>query len=102
VEDIEDEVKAVFEARGKTAKDKVDEVDEVDKVDKTELPKLLAEEVARMGLFAVPTIWEPMATVPKLDLKVVNLPKELIFAAWRAGEPIGGFSAGVKSVNLSA
>ena len=27
VEDIEDEVKAVFEARGKTAKDKVDKVD---------------------------------------------------------------------------
>jgi hypothetical protein len=43
-----------------------------------------------------------MAAVPKLDLKVVNLPKELIFAARRAGEPIGGFNAGVKSVNLSA
>jgi len=49
VEDIEDEVKAVFEARGETAKEKVDEVD------KTKLPELLAEEVARMGLPTVPT-----------------------------------------------
>ena len=57
-------------------------------MDKTELPELLAKEVARMGLPAVPTTWEPMATVPKLDLKVVNLPKELIFAAWRADKPI--------------
>ena len=55
-----------------------------------------------MGLPTVPTIWEPMAAVPKLDLKVVNLPKELIFAAWRAGKPIGGFGAGVESINLSA
>ena len=43
-----------------------------------------------------------MAAVPKLDLKVINLPKELIFAAQRAGKPIYGFSAGVKSINLSA
>jgi len=42
-----------------------------------------------------------MAAVPKLDLKVVNLPKELIFAAWRASKPISSFSAGVKSINLS-
>ena len=43
-----------------------------------------------------------MAAVPELDLKVVNLPKELIFAAWRTSEPIYGFSAGVESINLSA
>jgi hypothetical protein len=99
VEDIEDEVGAIFEACGKTAKDKADEVDEVDKA---KLPELLAEEVARMGLPTVPTTWEPMAAVPELDLKVVNLPKELIFAARRTSEPIYGFSAGAKSINLSA
>jgi len=43
-----------------------------------------------------------MAAVPKLDLKVVNFPKELIFAARRTSKPICGFSAGVKSINLSA
>ena len=96
MEDIKDEVKAVFKARGKIAEDKVDEVDE------TELLELLAKEVVRIGLPTVPTTWEPIAAVPKLGLKVVNLPKELIFAARRAGEPISGFSAGVKSVNLSA
>ena len=50
-----------------------------------------------MGLPAVPTSWEPMAAVPELDLKVINLPDELIFAAWRAGEPITGVNADVKS-----
>jgi len=70
-------------------------------VDKTELLELLAKEVARIGLPTVPITWEPIATVPKLDLKVINLPKELIFAAWHAGKPISGFSAGVKSINLS-
>ena len=48
-EDIEDELGAVFKARGETAKDKADEVDE------TKLPELLAKEVTRMGLPAVPT-----------------------------------------------
>ena len=96
MEDIEDKVKAVFKARGKITEDKVD------KVDKTKLLELLAEEVVRMGLPTVPTTWEPIAAVPKLGLKVVNLPKELIFAARRAGEPISGFGAGVKSINLSA
>ena len=51
-------------------------------MDKTELLELLAEEVTRIDLPTVPTIWEPMAAVPKLDLKVINLLKELIFAAW--------------------
>ena len=91
MEDIEDELGAVFEARGETAEDKADEVDE------TELPELSAEEVIRMGLPAVPTSWEPMAAVPELDLEVINLPDELIFAARRAGEPIGGVNADVKS-----
>jgi len=95
MEDIkEEELGAVFEARGKTAEDKADEVD------KTELPELLAEEVVRIGLPAVPTIWEPMAAVPKLDLKVINLLDKLIFATRRASEPISSFSTGVKSNNL--
>ena len=50
IKDIEDELGAVFEAYGETAKDKVDEVD------KTKLPELLAEEVIRIGLSAVPTL----------------------------------------------
>jgi len=50
VEDIKDEVKAVFKAHGKTAKDKVDKVDE------TKLLELLAKEVIRIGLPTVPTI----------------------------------------------
>ena len=49
MEDIKGEVGAIFKARSKTAKDKAD------KVDKTELPELLAEEVARMDLPTVPT-----------------------------------------------
>ena len=91
IEDIKDKSGAVFEARGKTAKDKADEVD------KTELPKLLAEEVIRIGLPAVPSLQEPMAAVPKLDLKVINLPNKLIFAARRAGEPISRVNADIKS-----
>jgi len=47
---IEDELEAVFKARGETAKDKVD------KVDKTKLLELLAEKVIRIGLPAVPTL----------------------------------------------
>ena len=74
MEDIKDEVGAIFEARGKATKDKADEVD------KAKLPEPSAEEIAKMGLPAIPTIWEPITTVPKLDLKIVNLPKELIFA----------------------
>jgi hypothetical protein len=50
MEDIKDELGAVFKAYGKTAKDKVDKVDE------TKLLELLAKEVIRMGLPAVPTI----------------------------------------------
>jgi hypothetical protein len=54
-------------------------------VDKTELLELLAKEVVRLDLPTVPTIWEPMAAVSKLDLKVINLPKELIFIRARRG-----------------
>ena len=46
----EDELGAIFKARGKTVKD------EVDKVDKTKLLELLVEEVIRIGLLAVPTL----------------------------------------------
>jgi len=49
MEDIEDELGAVFEAHGETAED------EADKVDETALPELSAEEVAKMGLPTVPT-----------------------------------------------
>ena len=50
IEDIEDELKAIFKAHGKTAED------EADKVNKTELPELSAKEVIRMGLPAIPTL----------------------------------------------
>jgi len=53
-----------------------------------------------MGLPAVSTLWEPIATVPKLDLKVINLLKRLIFATRRASEPISSVNADVKSNNL--
>ena len=75
MEDIEDKLGAVFKAHGKTAKD------EADKVDETKLPEPSAEEIAKMGLPAIPTIWEPMTAVPELDFKVINLLDELIFAA---------------------
>ena len=32
-----------------------------------------------MGFPTIPTIWEPMATVPKLDFKIINLPKVKMF-----------------------
>ena len=47
IKDIKDELKAVFKARGKAAKDKAD------KVDKTELLELSAKAIIRMGLPAV-------------------------------------------------
>jgi hypothetical protein len=51
MEDIkEEELGAVFKARGKTAKGKADEVD------KTKLLELLAKEVVKIDLFAVSTI----------------------------------------------
>ena len=94
-EDIkEEELGAVFEARGETAEDKVDKVDE------TELPKLSVEEVIRMGLPAVPTSWEPMTAVPELDLKVIDLLHKLIFAARRTSEPISGLNTDVEPDDL--
>ena len=51
MEDIkEEELGAVFKARGETAKGKVD------KVGKTKLLELLAKEVVRIDLPAIPTI----------------------------------------------
>ena len=50
IKDIKDELRAVFEACRETIKNKIN------KVDKTELLELLAEEVIRIGLFAVPTL----------------------------------------------
>ena len=91
VEDIKDELGAVFKARGEAAEDKVDKVDE------TKLLELLAEAIIRMGLLAVPTLWEPITAIPELNLKVINLLDELIFAAWRASKPISGINADVNS-----
>ena len=93
-EDIKDELGAVFKARGETAEDKVD------KVDKTELLELLAKEVIRIGLPAVPTLWEPMAAIPKLDLKVINFLDKLIFTTRRTSKPISSINMDVKSDNL--
>ena len=50
MEDIKDEIGAIFKALSKTTKDKADEVY------KTELLKLSAKEVIRMDLPTVPTI----------------------------------------------
>jgi len=49
-EDIKDELGAVFKACSGTTKNKAD------KADKTKLLELLAEEVIKIGLFAVPTL----------------------------------------------
>ena len=95
MEDIKDKLGAVFKARGKAAEDKAD------KVDKTKLLELSAKVIIKMGLPPISTLQEPIAAVPKLDFEVINLPDKLIFAAWRAGKPIGGFNVGVKSDNLS-
>ena len=91
----EDELGAIFKARSETAKDKAD------KVDKTKLPELSVKEVIKIGLPAVPTLWEPITTVPKLGLKVINLPDKLIFATQHTSEPIGGLNADIKPNNLS-
>jgi len=48
----------------------------------------------------MPTLWEPIAAIPKLDLKVINLLIKLIFAAWRTSKPISSINADVKSNNL--
>jgi len=50
MENIKDEIQAVYKPYSKTAKDKID------KVDKTKLLELLAEEVIRIGLSTVPTL----------------------------------------------
>ena len=50
MEDIEDELGAVFKARGEVAKDEADEVD------KTELLELSAKEIIRMGLSTIPIL----------------------------------------------
>ena len=50
IKDIEDELGAIFKARGKTAENKAD------KVDKIKLLKLLAKEVIRIGLLIIPTL----------------------------------------------
>ena len=64
MEDIKDKVGTIFKTCSKTTKDKAD------KVDKAKLLELLAKEVIRIGL----------PTVPKLDLKVINLLDKLILA----------------------
>ena len=53
-----------------------------------------------MGLPTIPSLWEPMAAVPELDLEVINLLDELLFAAQRAGEPISGIIADIEFDDL--
>ena len=93
-EDIKDELKASFKARGETAKDKAN------KVNKTKLLKLSAEEVIKMGLPAIPTLQKPMAAIPKLDFKVINLLNKLIFTTQHTSKPISGINIDIKSNNL--
>ena len=50
IEDIKDESEAIFKARGKTTEDKADEVN------KTKLLELLAEEIIRINLPAIPIL----------------------------------------------
>ena len=50
MENIKDELWAVFKPRSEATKDKVD------KVDKTKLLELLAKEVIRIGLPTIPTL----------------------------------------------
>ena len=91
MEDIKDELGAIFKARGEAAKNKAN------KVNKTKLPELSAEVIIRMGLLAIPILWEPMTAIFKLNLKVINLLNKLIFATWRTSKPIGGINIDVKS-----
>ena len=94
IEDIEDESGAVFKARSETAEDEADEVD------KTELPELSAKEVIRMGLPAILSLWEPMAAIPELDFKVINLLIKLIFAVQRPSKPINRVTVDIKFNNF--
>ena len=94
VENIKDKVGTIFKAYSKAAKDKVD------KVDKAKLPELLVEEVVRTTLPAIPTIWEPMAAVPKLELKVINLLNKLIFTTQYTSKLIYSININVKFNDL--
>ena len=53
-----------------------------------------------MGLPTIPSLQEPMAAVPKLDLKVINFLIELIFAAQYTSESIGRVTADIKFNNF--
>ena len=94
VKDIKDKLGAVFEARSKTVKD------ETDKVNEAELAELSAEEVIKMGLFAVFILWESMAAVFELDFKVINFLNKLIFTAWHAGKFISNVDVDIKFDDL--
>ena len=94
IEDIKDELGAVFEAYGKTAEDKAD------KVNKTELLELSAKEVIKIGLSTISFLQEPMAAVSKLDFKVINLLDKLIFAAQYTGKLINRNNVDIKSNNF--
>ena len=54
-----------------------------------------------MGPPTVPILWEPIATVPKLDFKVINFLNKLIFAAQCASESINSVNIDIKSNDLS-
>ena len=91
IENIEDELRAIFKAHSEATKDKADEVN------KTKLPELSAEVIIRIGLPTVSILQEPITTIPELDLEVINLLNKLIFAAQRAGEPISSINIDIDS-----
>ena len=94
IENIKDKLGTIFKACGKTTKDKADKIDE------TKLPKLSAEEVIRINLPTISTLWELIATIPKLDFKVINLLNKLIFAAQYTSKPINDINIDIKSNNF--
>ena len=53
-----------------------------------------------MGLPAVSTLQEPIAAIPKLDLKVINLLNNLIFVTLYISKPISNINMDIRSNNL--
>ena len=48
----------------------------------------------------MPTLQEPIATISKLDLKVINFLDKLIFTTRRTSKPISSVNIDIKSNNL--
>ena len=53
-----------------------------------------------MDLPAIPILQEPMATISKLDFKVINFLNKLIFTTQYTSKPISGINVDIKSNNL--